>query len=76
MERAQCLRSGLESFRGADMPEDVISDRCADCGHPSTDHDADGCKKCDCSDFVKPLQSGNRSMARSADLRDKHIPKE
>jgi hypothetical protein len=57
------------------MPEEAISDACADCGHPASEHDADGCANCDCYAFVKPLQGGNRSMAHPVDPRDKHINK-
>jgi hypothetical protein len=57
------------------MREDAISDRCADCGHPASDHDADGCAKCDCFAFVKPLQGGNHSMADTVEPQGRHNPK-
>lgn len=38
---------------------DVVSlpDRCAECGHPLTDHMAPGwaCLRCECDGFVMPL---------------------
>jgi len=57
-------------------PADVIDDRCKDCGHTSLEHGTNGCTKCECDSFSKPLKSGNRAMARPVDPRSEHISKE